>query len=445
MDFGTLFISKSPYHLEFDFTNVGNNAYDIFIALKNWKNKSETRVSCEPNRFKLQPDQTQKVKFFLCAESPAVGICEEFSIVGSSVSFPLRETIIDSQLIANVIRPAMSFSQSSVELKCFYNEKFNEKVVDITNRTRLPLTVTLKVEGNFFISTREAGTFERKAKLDLQPEQSRRFSVSFDRNAIAEQKATQSFSGKVKAFCQKKLQAVLDVAADVIYPAVEVSTKELDIVSGLLPTAISFTITNVGEMDSTFHLSLEDSSTVITKIEERKQEKLMNIVECVKSQKSRLREVFFRVDEIEDFCLDDEDSLKEENANNLHELSDVRLIESRVTTITEQLEPEPEVALSEIQKYFKSISKSLSEVLIDHEPRGEVLSSKSKSSTGETPRSLLMLSQTDGTLKPKESRLISLSFAGSADGELSLAVHLKNLSKCTFSSIPSVDYHHLPR
>jgi hypothetical protein len=84
MDFGTLFISKSPYHLEFDFTNVGNNAYDLFVALKNWKNKSETRFSCEPNRFKLQPDQTQKVKFFLNAESPAVGVCEEFSIVGSS-------------------------------------------------------------------------------------------------------------------------------------------------------------------------------------------------------------------------------------------------------------------------------------------------------------------------------------------------------------------------
>ena len=125
VDFGTLFISKTPYFLEFNFTNGGMNTYVIFVILKNWKNKSETRFLAEPNRFELLPNATRVVKFYLNAETDS-NPDEEFTVEGCSVTFPVRELILESKLRANIIRPTLSFFQDELVFDCFYNAQHFE-------------------------------------------------------------------------------------------------------------------------------------------------------------------------------------------------------------------------------------------------------------------------------------------------------------------------------
>lgn len=91
----------------------------VFFILKNWR-KSETHFLIEPNRFELFPKASRLVKIFLNAESP-VQLEEEFTVEGCSVNFPVRELIVESKLLASIIRPVLNFSQDEVKFDCFYN------------------------------------------------------------------------------------------------------------------------------------------------------------------------------------------------------------------------------------------------------------------------------------------------------------------------------------
>lgn len=122
IDFGTLFVSKTPYFLEYNFTNAGRNSYMIFIILKNWKTKSESRFLIEPNRFEIPPNKSQNVKFYLNAES-ATTADEDFTIEGCSIHFPTREVFRDANLKASIIRPSVSFTENEIVMNCFFNEE----------------------------------------------------------------------------------------------------------------------------------------------------------------------------------------------------------------------------------------------------------------------------------------------------------------------------------
>jgi hypothetical protein len=92
----------------------------IFINLKSWRNKSEkNRFMIEPNRFELMENKSRTVKFYLDAANPS-NVEEEFTVEGFSIHNPIREVIFDAKLIANVIRPSLSFSKGEIEFKCFY-------------------------------------------------------------------------------------------------------------------------------------------------------------------------------------------------------------------------------------------------------------------------------------------------------------------------------------
>lgn len=391
----------------------------------------------QPNRFELAPNQTQTVKFYLNAEI-AAKYDEGFTVEGCSTSFPVRETIVESRLTANLIRPSLGVSQSHLTLKCLISDDHKEQSFQITNKSDLPLPVTLKVEGGFFVVLKESKTFEKKEKFELKVKESRNIFISFDRSLIKGSTSANSFEGKVKAFSFGTLQAIVEVSAEVIYPKVDISNCNINVVNNFLPRAINFTITNSGEVDSTFGLCLKEASTVATKIEEKKQENLMNIIQCMTKQKSGLKQIFLKDDTNEDYTderdydeeFDDVGNRKEFDIGDLHELVDVKLDGDehnernakgkKVSTLV--VEKDEEVALSEIQKHFKSLTRAFSEVLCSREGTYELGASKSKTSSEkpeESTEKYLRLSQTKGTMKPHESRLISIYFVGSKEGKLS--------------------------
>lgn len=119
IDFGSLFISKTPYFLEYGFKNCGKRTYMISVILKNWRNRQEARYTIEPNRFQLASNESRVVKFLLNAEIPMT-IEEEFTIEGCSSQFPLRDVIWESRLKVNVIKPTINFTRNELIFNCFY-------------------------------------------------------------------------------------------------------------------------------------------------------------------------------------------------------------------------------------------------------------------------------------------------------------------------------------
>lgn len=97
----------------------------VFVILKNWRTKSETRFLIEPNRFELLPKASRLVKIYLNAETP-VQLEEEFTVEGCSINFPVRELVVESKLMASIIRPVLNFLQDEVKFDCFHNAKEDE-------------------------------------------------------------------------------------------------------------------------------------------------------------------------------------------------------------------------------------------------------------------------------------------------------------------------------
>lgn len=93
--------------------------------MKNWRKKIEMRFTVEPNRFDLPPNASRSVKFYLNADE-ATNIEEEFIVEGCSMRCPMRETIWESKLLANVIRPILFFSRSDLSFKCRFGGETNK-------------------------------------------------------------------------------------------------------------------------------------------------------------------------------------------------------------------------------------------------------------------------------------------------------------------------------
>lgn len=296
----------------------------------------------------------------------------------------------------------------------------------------------------------------------MKVKESRDIVLCFDRSVITESNVAQSCLGRIKAYSLGKLQSTLKLQANVIYPTVEISSKELNIVNNLLPCAFTFTIANNGPVESNFSLKFNDTSKIFTKIQERRQDNLLNIVQCLMKQKSNLKEMFFAPNSMELAAeamlseLNDQSSSRSfRDLNQLSEINvkDVKSMKSRkiATKIQEkeskdrpdlklflQENPDLEVTVADIQKYFKQLTKSLSEVLCNKDDKCErAYTTKAPKAEDSSCQDFLKLSQQSGSLKPGEHRVVSIYFAGSSEGmcEIILIDFHAYKSSCSFSSV----------
>ncbi|CAO1310131.1 unnamed protein product [Diamesa serratosioi] len=465
VDFGTLFISKTPYFLEYNFTNAGKHTYMIFVILKNWKNKNEIRYKIEPNRFELAPNKSQILKVFLSAENVTTNE-EDFTIEGCSTQHPTREIIWESKLKANVIRPTLSFSKSELVFQCYYGMKNQDiETIRVSNKSNLPLPVALKIEGEFYLLAHDSTKFEQKVKFDLKLMENRDICIHFNSNLMKQSNQFRTYEGKIKAYSLGKLQCTLSLQANMIYPVVEISKTELNISNNLLPMAFQFEIFNPGKIDATFSLRFTEASNIMTKIQERKQENLLNISQCLMKQKSSLRQKFFAREDpekvLERILYDDEDNIIDDSSssfNELHTLTDVNISNVqkqssekkrsknvrknetpkedetlRTLSVTEDTKEDftdVEVSLKDILKYFKTLSRALSETVVsrnaNQERKSSTLIKMLDNTKNEYAEKFLKLSQSQGVLSPYERRMISVYFVGTKD-----AFHLSTVLCCS--------------
>lgn len=278
--------------------------------------------------------------------------------------------------------------------------------------------------------------------------ESRDIVISFDRKVIAESNVAQSFSGRIKAYSLGKLQSTVNLQADVIYPTVQINCSELKIVNNLLPCAFNITIANNGLVESNFSLKFDDASKTVTKIQERRQDHLLNVVQCLMKQKGNLKEMFFAPDsvelEAEAMMIDLKNQSSNRSIKDLHQLSeinvkDVKSVKSRkvghqqvhdtenkdadihdLKLFLEQ-NPDLEVTVADIQKCFKHLTKSLSEVLCNKEDKPERAYTTQAAKTEEnSSQDFLRLSHQSGTLKPGKCRVVSIYFIGSSEGKYAI-------------------------
>lgn len=298
----------------------------------------------------------------------------------------------------------------------------------ITNKSKLPFSVALKLEGEFCLLP----THEQKVKFDLKVKESRDILMSFNSALIKEANTNRSYHGRIKVYSLGKLQNVVELQANVIHPSVELSSCELNIVNNMLPRAFTFVITNRGSIDASFELKFKETSSSITKIHERKQEKLLNIAQCLMKQKCNLKDTFFMLDsgeqevqnlikELEDFDAGDEknehteaEDTKPKMKTKIREQKPVEDLYD-INEYLNQSENE-EASLGEIQKYFKRLLRGVSETLVNKELEEEKLKT-TRYVSEESAESYLQLSQSEGLLKPGECRTISIYFVGSRNGE----------------------------
>lgn len=347
------------------------------------------------------------------------------------------------------------------------------------NKSSLLLPVTLKVEGEFSIFTSELMHCD-KVKFDLEGNESRDIIVYFNKNLLNESEGTaQCYQGKIRAFSLGKQQYVVNLSANIIYPSVEISSCQLNIINDMLPKAFTFTITNNGSIDSSFKLKFNQACTFITKIHERRQEKLLNIVQCMMKQQGDLREKFFMADPKIENIVGEEvrpHKAKEQNVNELHELNEIKLDTSEKkskkkpkTTARSDATDEThktvsasddsmldieefllrsvdqEVTAGDVHKYFKNLTRGLSEILCNGEAKSEVPVETTHHPKIENPdEKLLKLSQCQGTLQPQESRLISIYLSENSKGklhdiELTFLISIKCISAYHLSTVLSCE------
>ena len=278
--------------------------------------------------------------------------------------------------------------------------------------------------------------------------------IHFNSNLMKQSNQFRTYEGKIKAYSLGKLQCTLSLQANLIYPVIQVSKTELNISNNLQPMAFQFEIGNPGKIDAGFSLSFTETSNIMTKIQERKQENLLNISQCLMKQKSSLRQKFFAREDpgkvLERTLYNDEDITDETNNsfNELHTLTDINVSniqkpssEKKKTKNTRKNETpkeeesmrklkldteentiDIEVSLKDILKYFKTLSRALSETLVTRSPKQERKSSTLikllDNSKNENAETYLKLSQSEGVLNPNERRLISVYFVGSNDGKI---------------------------
>lgn len=284
--------------------------------------------------------------------------------------------------------------------------------------------------------------------------ESRDMCIYFNSNLMKESNQFRTCEGKIKAYSLGKLQCTLNLQANLIYPVIQVSRSEINISNNLQPMAFQFEIGNPGKIEASYSLSFKESSNIMTKIQERKQENLLNISQCLMKQKCSLRQKFFAKEDpgklLERILYNDEDSFVEDSNNSfneLHTLTDINFSniqkpssEKKKTKSTRKnetpkeeeslrIKPDPEnnimdveVSLKDILKYFKTLSRALSETLVSKSPKHERKSSTLikllDSSKNENAEMYLKLSQSQGVLSPNERRTISVYFVGTNEGKM---------------------------
>ncbi|KAG5674501.1 hypothetical protein PVAND_004463 [Polypedilum vanderplanki] len=387
IDFGSLFLSKTPYFLDYKFTNNGKNSYMIFLILKNWRNRNNCHFIMVPNRFELSPNCSQMVKFLLTAEH-AVNCEEEFTVEGCSIHYPLRDLIWESKLKASIIKPTINFAKNELIFDCYFGETgdLSIETIKITNKSNLPLPVVLKIDGEFSIYLKKTNSYEKKIMFDLKVYETREIFISFNSNLIKSSNIFHTYEGKVKAFSLGKLQCTLKLIANMIYPEIELSTNDVQFTANILPYSSSFIISNPNKhLSASFCFSINKDATKIISIHERRQKSLLNIVQCLMSQKNNLRYKFFHDEGADD--------------------DDVKF--NGIINVTNK----------DILEYFKSITVKAREE--DYSNDGNILS------MAMTDKNFLLLSQMSGILRANESRLISLYFNGNLN-----AFNLSTTIKC---------------
>lgn len=321
------------------------------------------------------------------------------------------------------------------------------------NKSNLPLPVALKIEGEFFMLTKELTKAEQKIKFKMNVKESRSLAIHFNNALIKSSNIAQLFHGKIKAFSLGKLQGTVILQAKLCYPTVEFSSFELNIANNMLPRAYNLTITNTSKIAADFKLNFKESSMIFMPIREKKQENLMNVAQCLMKQKRNLRRAFFMPDsnerEVENILneVDEIEDKGETFLDELHVLKDIKVAEvvpktksmkTKSKTSDHQKTPstkdtklmkhekkpdlncDVEVTIKDIQKYFKRLTRGLSEVFIRKQAKiGQIkLEKLPHKKVEKSAESFLKLSQSCGRLKPCESREISIMFMGSAEGEL---------------------------
>ncbi|XP_070492358.1 hydrocephalus-inducing protein homolog [Chironomus tepperi] len=407
IDFGTLFTSKSSYYLDYKFTNCGKISYMIFIILKKCKNRSEIRYTIEPNRFELSPNCSRVVKFCLNALN-ALSCIDDFTIEGCSIHFPIRELIWESKLKANVIKPTINFSTNELIFNCFYGQE--DDLMDsfeISNGSALPLTVALKIDGKFSIYVNELNTYEQKVRFDLKVKESRKIFINFNSNHLKNYNMSRTFEGTITAYSLGQYQSTLKLIAHLIYPEIELSSNDVNIIVNPKQSCTSnFIISNPSDkLTASFELKFKDNSTIITSIHEKRHENLLNIEQCLMKQKSNLRnkkdsnnyKIFYDGDDFEAPDVTNDDVKDESNDSNSQNSNDINSLKSI------------EVSPKEITKFFNLMSQEIPEFKFNEEPEVKL----SMTSNDEQDQCFLMLSQMEGILKPLENRIIDIQFHGS--------------------------------
>jgi hypothetical protein len=294
--------------------------------------------------------------------------------------------------------------------------KFNStEFIEIINKSSLPLPITLKIEGKFFIEENQP------LKIDMSVKESRQIAIKFSPRLLATSNIFCTFFGKLKAYALGRLQCTMNLVGNLIYPEIEFSLRELHVVNDLLPCAFTLNISNPSHvLMSSFRLKFKENSTLITPIEEKRQSSLMNIVQCLMKRRTNLREKFFLPD-FEDeenferkskklksqFVVDDDEQQKERKSSGEKYLDGIIAKNYKI-----------EATSKDVQKCFKSLMRSISETQLNDRNNEGIFKIKSSSSHGncECQQSYLSLSQSEGTLKEGESRLISIHFGGSHSG-----------------------------
>lgn len=264
-------------------------------------------------------------------------------------------------------------------------------------------------------------------KLDLNSNESHEVVIKFSSKLLSTSNIFCTFLGKLKVYALGRLQCSLNLSANLIYPEIEISTRELRATNNLLPRAMTFTLYNPSDtLSSSFELKFKENSTHIAPLEEKRQSSLMNIVQCLMKQKFYLKEKFFHLDNSEE----------EEEVNCVEEIDErenverkSRKLKLRISQIEDQkLENihdiiaknyNVEATSKDIQKRFKSLLRTVSETQCSNNDGIAKVRQSSNTSFAscECQQSFLSLSQTMGTLKEGESRLISVYFSGSKRGK----------------------------
>lgn len=454
----------------------------IYIIPKNGKHFNDLRCAVQPNRFELLPNCNQVVKFILNAENPSNTV-DELRVEGCSAHYPIREIICEFKIKSTAIKPIIYISKKELTFDCFYGSSnngygestdktksikfmnfFRAERFKVINKSNLPLPVTLKIVGEFYFISPELKIFEQKIKFELKQNESQEIFVSFNNELCKDGNKFGKYYGKIKAYSLRKLQSIIHLQANIIYPTLEVSDSELKIVNNLLPRIFYFRLKNSGQMNSTFKLKFKEDSGLISKIQERKQENIFNISQRLMKQKCNLRERFLA--QTQDIGLAQKLSSDEDDSNKvslnktknkfldeLHTLIDVNCNEKdkilkrksklkkdpnsviealhtkdiRKQSIFEVnlVRPSVEITTHDVQKYFKIMTRALSETILSSSSGQDSCMAVTQTPSMESHlnlneecsiRKYLMLSQQTGILRPNESRHISIYFCGSSDG-----------------------------